>query len=183
MVRGVLVVVALATSSVGQRVDIPVLTVCEALRDLDRLHGQNVIIVGRAASTPEGGWLMEDCDLKIHKTILGQDHAFEPAISTAYSTIDTDLPPPLLPDGFKWDDAALQTKLREVMRTTKLRPVPRKYRAYRDRWYALFGRFESETQCSTDGKNTRCMNGFGHEGIAPAQLVHAQQGRELKPRK
>jgi hypothetical protein len=106
MVWRVLATVAFAASAFSQSNSIPVLTVCEALRDIDGRHGQSVIIVGRAVSTSEGCWLSEDCGLKVHRTILGQDRFFEDAVSTDF-IVEADAPPPLLPAGFKWDEAAL----------------------------------------------------------------------------
>ena len=41
---------------------IPVLTVCEALRDLKLYNGKDVMIVGRSAWTFEGTFLSEHCE-------------------------------------------------------------------------------------------------------------------------
>jgi len=94
----------------------PVLTVCELLSDLQRYEGQSVIAVGRSSSTEEGGWLDEECGLKIVKG--GRE--FPASISPAYVASEFSAPPQK-PHGFKWDTRLLQQKLEQVKRTTRLR--------------------------------------------------------------
>ena len=36
---------------------VPVLTVCEALKDIEKYDGKTIIVFGRFASSMEGGWL------------------------------------------------------------------------------------------------------------------------------
>src|SRR5579863_470212 len=89
--------------------NIPVLTVCQALRDPGRYSSQAVIIVGRSVGTDEGTWLDENCGLKL----LIQGRSFTATISTAWFASEF-APPPQLPDGFKWDQGLLQRVLDEV---------------------------------------------------------------------
>ena len=151
--------------------NIPVLTVCEILSDIERNQGKSVIIVGLLASTDEGVGLAEDCGLKI----VRGDREFSAQISTPY--IEGEFAPaPRLPDGFKWDKSLLQQKLTQVKQTTELHTY--KDRRYNQHWYALFGRLETRLprQLST-GTNTKAYtNGFGHLSGSPAQLVSPRNG-------
>ena len=147
----------------------PVLTVCEALSDLSKYDGKQVIVVGRLASTFEGAWLDEDCGLKVENG--GRE--FHADISLAYVE-SWFAPPPSLPNGFKWDENLLKQKLGQVRRTTKLR-------GYKS--YACFGRLETRLPRTLDMGQGRTitLNGYGHLGGSPAQLVGPREGfRALK---
>jgi hypothetical protein len=150
--------------------NIPVLTVCQALRDPGRYASQAVIIVGRSVGTDEGTWLDENCGLKL----LIQGRNFTATISTAWVASEF-APPPRLPDGFKWDQGLLQRVLDEVRKTTRL-----------DRgsqWAAIYGRLETaptRTFTLGDGRVASTV-GYGHLNGAPAQLVSPADGfRHLK---
>src|SRR5580658_11350201 len=82
---------------------VPILTVCDALRDRVRYGGQVVIIVGRSIGTSEGSWLDEDCGLKLN--IEGR--AYSATVSTAY-VASWFAPPPQKPKAFRWDRSALR---------------------------------------------------------------------------
>jgi hypothetical protein len=43
----------------------PVITVCEALTDLQRYQGKDVIILGKYVHTMEGNWLVAECGFKV----------------------------------------------------------------------------------------------------------------------
>ena len=58
---------------------IPILTVCDALRDPVRYGGKVVIIVGRSVGTDEGSWLSEDCGFKLE--IEGRAYGTDPPYS------------------------------------------------------------------------------------------------------
>ena len=150
--------------------NIPVLTVCQALRDPSRYASQEVIIVGRSVGTDEGTWLDENCGLKV----LIQGRTFTATISTTYVASEV-APPPQLPRGFKWDQALLQRALDEVRKTTRL-----------DRgtqWAAIYGRLEAAPVRNVtlgDGRVASTF-GYGHLNGAPAQLVGPADGfRRLK---
>jgi hypothetical protein len=151
----------LAPSVLADRSDgnqgIPVLTVCQALKDPLKHSGSIVIIVGSWVGTGEGSWLSETCDLKV---ALG-GRAFAPSLWTSY-TPSADAPPPRLPVGFKWDKPAIRQALAEVKKTTHLQ--------HRAGWYAIFGRFEVDTS----------GYGLGHLNGAPAQLIWPTTGGYLK---
>ena len=145
--------------------EVPILTVCQALRDPTRYGGKTVIVVGRAWGTDEGSWLDEGCGLVLK---LG-DRTFPAAISTTYDASEF-APPPALPKGFKWDKRALQRALDEVQNTTQLQA-----KAY---WCAVYGRLESNPIRHIDLGNGKVATtvGFGHEGGAAAQLVGPSDG-------
>src|ERR1019366_6710591 len=88
----------LANALKAESVEVPVLTVCEALSDLERYTGKSVIVVGRTTSTDEGSWLDESCGLKV----VRGDREFEAVISTTY-IVSESAAPPTLPNGFRWD--------------------------------------------------------------------------------
>ena len=145
----------------------PVLTVCEALSDLGRYEGMTVIVIGRVVSSDEGAWLDQDCG----REIVNGGRTFRPSISLAWAFLEFG-PPPQLPSGFKWNRRALQEKLDQVRRTTHLeRPHARHYP---DRWFAVFGRFE--THLPRKVGDLGVTNGFGHLSGSPAQLISPRDG-------
>jgi hypothetical protein len=150
---------------------IPILTVCEVLRDLKRYDGMPVIIVGRSSLTNEGSCLSEECGLKV----VQANQSFDPIISTAYAASEY-APPPQIPDGFRWEKRRLRQKLDQVERTTQLRRY--KDRKYNDRWYAVFGRLESQPprQISLPAGRHADIYGFGHEAASPAELISPANG-------
>ena len=159
---------------------VPVVTVCEALQDLSRYNGMVVIVVGRSGGTNEGSWLSEDCERKI----VTEGYTWANIISTAYGRSEVK-PPPILPADFRWDEALLATKLKEIQQITQLR-IQKNHR-YDDRWVAIFGRFEARLllQVLVAGTGTLMGYGFGHGNQAPAQLISnfGEDYYELKPKK
>jgi hypothetical protein len=79
-------------------VGIPVLTVCQALRDAARYAVQPVILVGRSIGTEEGSWLDESCGLNV----VIEGRKYPTSISTSYPVSEF-APPPSKPRDFKWD--------------------------------------------------------------------------------
>jgi hypothetical protein len=144
---------------------IPVLTVCEILRDVGRYDGKPVVVVGQFVATSEGSWLDEEC---AHQ-IFVNGRFWDPNISTAY-VVSWVAPPPLKPHGFRWDKRAIQAKVEVVKKSTSLR-VYEDHSS--DRWLALFGRLEAglpQRIILGDGR-TELADGFGHLNGAPAQLI------------
>jgi hypothetical protein len=152
--------------------DVPVLTVCEVLSDLDRYEGKSIIIVGRSSWTDEGSWLTEDCGLRV---VRGGREFSNPSISTAYA-IKEFAPPPEMPKGSAWDKRLLQQKVAQLKRTTKLH----KYRPgkYNEHWAAVFGRLEAHLprEWNLENGGHAYSNGFGHEAGSPAQLIASADG-------
>jgi hypothetical protein len=140
---------------------VPILTVCEALRDPGQYAGKIVIIVGRSAGSDEASWIDEDCGLKL----VIQGRTYRSLISTAYAA-DEFAPPPKKFNGFKWDKGALQRALDRVKSTTRL-----DYKAY---WCAIYGRLE--TAPTREIRLNDGTVGYGHMGGAPAQLIAATDG-------
>jgi|SRR5580658_5596270 hypothetical protein len=144
---------------------IPVLTVCDALRNPVRYGGQVVIIVGRSIGTSEGSWLDEDCGLKLN--IEGR--AYSATVSTAY-VASWFAPPPQKPKAFRWDRSALRRALDRVKRTTRLES--------KEHWGAAYGRLETAPTHEIklgDGRVATIV-GYGHMNAAPAQLVSPTDG-------
>lgn len=181
IVRVLIAVTVLSGRAYGQGTDtsngdVAVLTVCEALENLNQLNGKNVVLVGKLVSTMEGQWLSQECKQKL----VTVGYTWMSIISLTYvrSTVN----PPSVPGGFKWDVKLLQEKLHQVQKTTKLEVL--KHDNYPDKWFAILGRFETrippQVAIGADGRPHG--NGFGHMGAAPARLVSDQDGkRELKP--
>jgi len=166
----VLAGVLFANSLLAASDDVPVLTVCEVLSNLERYEGGTVIVVGRSTGTLEGSWLDEDCGMKVVRA--GRE--FRATISIAYSTGDF-APPPELPKGFQWDKNILQQKLSQVKRTTKLRTHKHEDS---DEWLAVFGRLETGLPRKVNIGNGRhgYTSGFGHLSGSPAQLIFPADG-------
>ena len=139
---------------------IPILTVCDALRDPVRYGGQVVIIVGRSVGTSEGSWLDEACGLKV----VVEGRAYPTIISTAY-VASWFAPPPQLPEAFKWDKSALKHALDRVKTTTRLDS--------KECWGAAYGRLETAPSHEIklgDGR-VGTIYGYGHLNGAAAQLI------------
>jgi hypothetical protein len=152
--------------------EVPVLTVCEVLSDLDRYEGKSIIVVGRFGWTDEGSWLSEDCKLKV---VRGGLEFTYPQISTAY-VVSEFASPPELPKGFTWDKRLLKQKVAQLKRTTRLhRHSPSKYN---DKWVAMFGRLETSLPREVRLANglSATTSGFGHQSASPAQLIPAADG-------
>jgi len=144
---------------------IPILTVCDALRDPVWYGGQVVIIVGRSAGTSEGSWLSEDCGLKV---VVG-GRAYSTTISTAY-VASWFAPPPQLPKAFTWDKSALQHALDRVKTTTRL--------GSESYWGAAYGRLETAPSYEIkigDGRVAKIV-GYGHLNAAAGQLISPADG-------
>lgn len=159
----------------------PVITVCEALTDLQRYEAKVVVVVGRYSHTDEGAWL----DAKCGFTVKNGGREFPDAsISVSYVTSDFD-PPPRKPSGFSWDRTLLLKTLRQITNTTNV-PVL-KENNYTDQWMAVFGRLETHLPRKMHlvdrfGKESDAYTpGFGHLSGSPAQLISPGDGYfELK---
>ncbi len=154
-------------------VGIPVVTVCEALQDLSGYNGKSIIVVGRIGYTREGTWLSEDCE----RTVVTKGYAWANIISSEHNRSQaTGKLPPELPKGFDWDKELLTNKLKEVQATTKLHDL-KEYK-YSGQWVAIFGRFETQLPLRVGrGGDGKLMGyGFGHLGMAPAQLISSKEG-------
>jgi hypothetical protein len=81
-----------ADSNGTEGATVPILTVCQALKDSGRYAGRAVIIVGRWVSTSEGSWLDEKCGL----VLVIESRTYPTAISTSYVVSDV-APPPRSP--------------------------------------------------------------------------------------
>ena len=157
--------------------DTPVVTVCEALNDLSRFNGVAIVAVGKLASTDEGKWLSQTCATDI----VTNGYKWVNTISLTYERGGV-RPPPELPKTFSWEQAIVSLKLKQVQETTKLEVLPQ-YN-YTDKWFAIFGRFETRVppRVARGGDDKMHGGGFGHLNLAPAQLISYDSAwRELKP--
>src|SRR5262249_43662911 len=143
---------------------IPIVSVCEALQDRDQYNTKSIIVVGRFSHTREGSWLNEECIQRI----VTNGFVWPNDISTTYVRTQVD-PPPEPPVDFRWDDALLGMKLKEVQKTTKL--VVRRQDNYSDKWVAMFGRFETRLPGRILPGSDPLSFGFGHLNGSPAQLI------------
>ncbi len=156
--------------------DVPVLTVCEALTDLGQYNGMAVVLVGKLVSTSEGRWLSEDCEQKL----VTEGYTWSSGVWLTFDHARVLLP--TMPKDFTWDNTLLETKLRQVQRTTKLH-VLQQFN-YAEQWFAFFGRFETrfppEVVIGGDGRPHG--HGCGHLSGAPAQLISGPEAqRQLVP--
>ena len=147
---------------------VPVMTVCQALQDRDRLHGKTIVVVGSLEGTDEGTWLSEECKDKV----VTDGFTWPNSIARTYSREGADPPA-----GFQWDRKSLAAKLREVRKSTKLR----RSQGSNERWHAMVGRFETHNPLQVASGADRKLRGagFGHLGTSPAQLVVGGAGAEF----
>lgn len=142
---------------------IPVLTVCETLRDLDSYTGREVIIVGRSGLTFEGAFMDEQCESD--GRILIDGHRWLSMIEQIDSAHENVRQPLMLPA----DETRLRSKLTQVS-------------GYADRtdtdwgdWVAVYGRIESPIRLEQNHPKSRRGrgyggNGYGANGTVPARI-------------
>jgi hypothetical protein len=137
---------------------IPVLTVCEALHDLEKYNGKVVIVVGRAFWTFEGSFMNEECGRDGTTMVQGQE--WLNMIAFGPRNVDMAI-------AFEWDMDALTRKLKQVQQTTRIqeRAIP----ISGEGWSAVCGRLESPRSLQPPGKRN-AGNGYGANGSVPAQL-------------
>jgi hypothetical protein len=145
----------------------PIVTVCEALRNLKIYNGRDIVIVGRYVWTFDGAFLTEDCEADRHISIDGS-----PWPSTICVSADSEA---------RWavskDDEIFPRKLGEVKRTTRLRSPGQG--PFADHWAAVKGRLSSPQRLQPPRPPTETRpkiipgNGFGVNGSVPAQLTRA----------
>ena len=138
----------------------PVLTVCEALRDIKTYNGKDVAIVGLAGWTFEGTFLSERCEPDGYVQVAG--HRWLSMIALAGGG---QVEPPV-----NLNEELLLRKLAEVQKTTERGPGEGPLAAH---WMVAQGRLVSPSKLisprPTGGRN-KAGNGFGANGSVPARL-------------
>jgi hypothetical protein len=139
---------------------IPVLTVCEVLRNLGIYNNKSIIVIGKFTATDEGFWLYEDCPTKI----VTDGYTWDSSISMLYIIGRTD-PPPQLPQNFRWNDEVLLQKMKSS----------RDYKnpLTREELHARYGRLETRIPPEVFKYPNGSVRGFGfgHLGGSIAQLI------------
>jgi hypothetical protein len=141
--------------------EIPVITVCDVLKNMSVYNGQEIIVVGRLVGTSEGSWLGAECPQKVVQNGTEWDTVITLADIMAQSEA------PSFFKGFHWNDQLLLKKVSELKPMTVLHAVPQIH--YRDEWAAVFGRFETHPLQSRG-------DGFGHLNGSPARLIWPEKG-------
>jgi hypothetical protein len=139
----------------------PVLTVCDALRNLSGLNGKYVILVGRSFVTFEGGFMNENCESDGQATVEGERWLSMIALGRA-------LDRPGNAVEIEWPTSALEKKLAQVQRTTQVRP-----NSSMERWTAVYGQLEIPRplrQKPLPGQRSYTGNGYGANGTVPARI-------------
>ena len=162
---------AFSQESLAPLPDVPIVTVCEALTELQRYDGKTIVVIGRFSHTDEGSWLDAECGFRVQNA----KWEFPTVISTSYTASEF-APAPIKPPDFRWDEPLLRQKLEQLKRTTTLREV--RSINYTDRWMAFFGRLETQLprKIRVSAKTLGYTSGFGHQSLAPAQLIPARDG-------
>jgi hypothetical protein len=140
----------------------PVLTVCEAVQNLRTYRGTNVVVVGLAGWTIEGGFLTQRCPTR-------QDPSATGLIALKYDGVGS-LPPP----GFEAYHDSLIIKLREARQSTAINGSSEHAISASARWLAVYGRLDGPQIFRPPRKHGDRMhpgNGFGANGSVPAQLI------------
>jgi hypothetical protein len=153
---------------------VPLLSVCEVLDSRLAYNGKAVIVVGRVTHTMEGQWLGQDCG----QELVIDGYGWHYQISLTYLG-NTAKPPPAKPTGFQWNSSLILAKLKEVQRTTELRPSTQL--RYSQEWAAVFGRFDTLEKFPICAGYPKRPCGFAHLGGAPAQLVWPHNGIYYQP--
>ena len=155
---------------------IPVLTVCEALRNIKSYRGKEIAVVGRSAFTFEGDFISEQCEPD--GTVMIQGHKW---LTTIYLThVDETF---ATQKTLAIDENLLQQKLALVRRSTNLttrNKPPQEKGMFSDHWLAVVGRLESpglliphRPPQGVDPVN-KPGNGYGSNGSVPAKMVHIE---------
>ena len=141
-----------------------VLNVCDVLRDIRAVNGKTLIVVGRSISTNEGSWLGAECSDRLSTVSFTW-----PNVVATSSGVNDSAPPPQLPKGFKWPEAAISKSAAGVAGGVVRRAG--------QKWLAVYGRLETHVplQVAMCGGGP-CGIGFGHGAEAPAQIVFAGDG-------
>jgi len=136
---------------------IPVLTVCETLRNLNVYSGKTVVIVARSGWTFEGTFMNERCEPDGRIVIRGHRWL---SMLEVYSTRDDVVQPMKFPV----DENSLWTKLAQVSGYTETTD---------EHWVAVYGRIESPIRLKQKGRNARgyAGNGYGANGTVPARIL------------
>lgn len=142
---------------------IRILTVCEALRNLDSYNFKLVIIIGRLGRTDEGTWLDERCN----ENITTDGFVWPNIISVSVGAQTQPLSRP--PKESAWNKRLLLNKAKTVKQTTPIRREP----PYEEELAAVYGRLESprKLRAVLCGDGSTCDNGLGHLNAAPAEIV------------
>jgi hypothetical protein len=148
---------------------LPILTVCEALRDLKTYNGRDVAIVGKAGFTFEGTVLSENCENDGRIPVQGERWL------SAMMVLEGERA-----SAFPFDEMRVRQKLDQVRQTTRLWPEEKgisKRSPLADRWTVMFGRLVSpktlrphRPPSQSQSKNIP-GNGFGANGSVPAKLI------------
>jgi len=154
-------IVLVIPSIADDTLELPVITVCEVLKDMSAYNGQTVIVVGRLGGSSEGSWLDADCPQRVVQNGIEWDTII------ALADVRGQAEPPSLSKGFHWNDQLLLKKVSELKPMTVLQAVPKIH--YRDEWAAVFGRFETHPLDSRE-------DGFGHLAGSPARLIWPEKG-------
>jgi len=154
----------------------PVLTVCQALRDINLYRGKAVVIVGRSSWTFEGAFLHEKCDPNDHILIQGQRWLSLVALSSDEKPSGSGEPFPI-------EERILREKLSQLSdyeaaakRVDEAnRPIAKAL--VLGQWVAVYGRIDSPLRLRLPmpptPSNARNMpgNGYGANGSVPAMIV------------
>ena len=150
----------------------PILTVCEAVRNLRTLRNRTVIAVGVYFWTFEGGFLSEQCPERNGQTSLKKEQVIQLRTGSGQGT---------LPTRFEWNRDLLQAKLRQAQTCTKLPPPDPLSDA---RWMAVRGTLQGPGVFRPPKKiadTVRPGNGYGVNGSVPARLLSADGGEYVFP--
>jgi hypothetical protein len=152
---------------------VPVLTVCEALRQLQQYRGRGIIVVGLYGWTMEGGFLSENCVRSSDRT----KRSTEELIALRFSP---QAPP--LPTGFVWNRAALEARLRQaqIPKRTKIEQHQNTGQALlpSEKRVAVYGRLQSPKVFHGPIRTRAGIhsgNGYGANGSVKAALLDEER--------
>jgi hypothetical protein len=136
---------------------LPVIRVCEILRDLSSYQGKTAAVVGRFSYREEGRFLSE----KACESTKGEGHADSPAILVLYDSKSAPKPP----DDLYFDRRLVYKELELIRRQTSLASFRFGSQDY-DRWAVVYGRIERNKDAAPRSKSS----GSEFEPI-PARII------------
>jgi hypothetical protein len=166
-----------------QATKVPVLTVCEVLRNISMFRGASVVIVGRTRYTFDGEFLFANCEAD-SKILIGK-HRWPSIIAESAPPDRPQSEQPAMPAGL---DLLQQKRASAELEQTPESPEPavegphrtgstnQRQPLFEAHWVAIYGTFESPTNLvpprvpRAPTYSSAPGTGFGANGSVPAEI-------------
>lgn len=172
--------VAIGLCCAQERIAVPILSVCEALRSLDVYRGRSVVVVGHSGFTFEGTFMDEPCESDKQILIQRRRWVSMIEIGTTQPSKFVEVPEAELPVA----PVLLWRKLSEVSGYVPPSGQAVPSAALNDdsiwgNWDAVYGRIESPVRLKQKRRGSGYSgNGYGSNGTVPA-IIRATRVKTL----